>query len=123
MAKISFFEYCADFLDLHEGLMSEEERAKAYQSYLAFLKEKPKSIKQQKAELFEQGKDNENAMLTYHGITKEQFEAVTLEALAGIRKDKAPVGYKDPKRQLWHDYRLALTKKIDKQFRNRTKSR
>lgn len=116
---ISFNEYLEDFLDLHIGLMGREELAEARLSYNKFIEEakNKKTPKQQKDEWFFAEKDNKQAMLEYHGITEDVFEQITLEQLASIRTSKDSVGYKDPKRQLWHDYRVALTQKIREHFK------
>ena len=38
MSNISFFEYCADFLDLHADILTEEQKNEAYNSYDAMLR-------------------------------------------------------------------------------------
>ena len=109
MSNITFEEFCEDFLDQHIALMSEEQHAeavRAYQAHLASAKSKRQAAKEEKEAL----KNNEEAMLAWHGIDKNTFENLTHEQLPAIRKDKSAVGYKDPKRQLWHDFRVAVSK-------------
>ena len=38
MANISFFEYCADFLDLHADMLTEEQKRDAYAGYDELMK-------------------------------------------------------------------------------------
>lgn len=110
MAKtITFEEFCEDFLDQHIALMDKEQHAEAvrsYQAHLASVKSNRQSAKEEKEAL----KNNEEAMLAWHGIDKQTFENLTHEQLPAIRKSKDSVGYKDPKRQLWHDFRVAVSK-------------
>lgn len=92
----------------HNKIMSEAlDNIKLLQQTLDDNTEQVKTVKQTQ-ELIED-KDNLEMLLQYFEISQQQFDNVTHDNIKEIVD--TDINYKDPKRTLWHVYRVSLTAK------------
>jgi hypothetical protein len=69
MSNISFFEYCADFLDLHADMLTEEQKREAYAGYneLMISASKAKAADPRKEKKLDEAKEGRQLAKFYGG--------------------------------------------------------